>query len=708
VAVTLKGRRGGRAQDLGTRLFTFVVVADTHVNQEDGKASSDFAVNRLSNARSRHVMREINRIAPALVLHLGDIVHPNPAHPGYATAADSFHALAKELKCPLYLTPGNHDVGDKPGDWLPVPSVSDDFLALYSRHFGKDYYSLDSNGCHFVVINAQIINSGLECEAAQKSWLEKDLAAHSGKRIFLATHYPPYLYEPGEDGHYDNIDEPGRSWLLGLFARHTVEAVFAGHVHNLWYHLHGDTDVYLLPSTSFVRLDYSELCRIEPGPEGGRNDAPKLGFFQVDVHENGHVAYVMRTSGATLAPGARVNGHAERLPPVHTKSIALAPVGIDLRYPWAETVEVAASGALDEFSRKLARNDYPLMALWEMGVRRLRVPARDLANPLTRERMRVLRRVGNEFTVYTHGVPSGELRDALVAHAGLVSAWEVIAPLRKLDEVAEQVREIKTATALMVHLSKLQRPEDRYDHGKRGRHTIEHGFLVQEHEQLRELLARNAARDAFDGVSFRVARGEAAWDSVRAVHGLSRALGIRTCAYMRLASDNPADAPVDDLATANRVAETVVAAFGCPGVDVWLDTFNDVDRGYFRRSGLVDRRYNPRVGFHVYRNLHSALSGAGAELSAGEATDLPGVRVLALEGSGKLWLLLLPERETMVSALPLGARKLRGVKDAKWIDLASGDIRSLTASVAASPGGDLLRVGEGVACAVPALVRISA
>jgi 3',5'-cyclic AMP phosphodiesterase CpdA len=374
-------RPAGSSQRLGRRLFTFAVIADTHVNQEEGKASSDFAVNRLSNARNRFVIHEINRAAPAFVLHLGDIVHPTPIHPGYATAAASFHALAGELECPLHLTPGNHDVGDKPGDWLPVPSVNDDFLALYRHHFGRNFYSFDANDCHFVVIDAQVINSGLQCEGEQQRWLEEDLAQHASRRTFLCTHYPPYLFDRAEESHYDNIDEPGRSWLLDLLTRHGIEAVFAGHVHNFWYHLHGQTEIYLLPSTAFVRLDYSELFRIGPAPERGRNDAPKLGYFMVDVHERGHVAHALRTFGAELAPGATLDHTTGRVAPIHTKTIARAPVGIDMRYPWAEKVEVAASGAMDEFCRKAARNDYPLLSLWEMGIRRLRVPLGDLANP---------------------------------------------------------------------------------------------------------------------------------------------------------------------------------------------------------------------------------------------------------------------------------------------------------------------------------------
>ena len=70
-------------RDFGRYLFRFVVIADTHCNQEEGKTASPFAVNALANTRARHVLSEVNRIEPAFVLHLGDLVHPVPELPSY-------------------------------------------------------------------------------------------------------------------------------------------------------------------------------------------------------------------------------------------------------------------------------------------------------------------------------------------------------------------------------------------------------------------------------------------------------------------------------------------------------------------------------------------------------------------------------------------------------------------------------------------------
>jgi 3',5'-cyclic AMP phosphodiesterase CpdA len=143
--------------DLGGYVFTFAVIADTHPNQEEYESTSPFECNRAANARTRYVIQQLNEIKPRFVIHLGDIVHPVPALPSYPLAAQNFHQLARELEAPLYLVPGNHDVGDKPVAWAPAETVREEYLALWKEHLGADYYSFDVSGLHVVVINAQVM-----------------------------------------------------------------------------------------------------------------------------------------------------------------------------------------------------------------------------------------------------------------------------------------------------------------------------------------------------------------------------------------------------------------------------------------------------------------------------------------------------------------------------------------------------------------------
>ena len=246
----------------GALLFSFAVVADTHVNPDDDRSSSPWRTNALANARARAVVAQLNALEPDFVVHLGDMVHPLPSQPSYAAAARRFHALLADLQAPLYLVPGNHDVGDKPTPWTPAAPVNAHFLNLYRAQFGSDHYAFDHRNCRFIVMNGPILNSGLADEHAQWSWLEQQLA--TDRRIFLFNHYPPFLHEADEDEHYDNIAEPARSRLLDLLRRHRVEALFGGHVHNFFYNRVGATDCYVLPAVSAVRHDYMELFPAPP------------------------------------------------------------------------------------------------------------------------------------------------------------------------------------------------------------------------------------------------------------------------------------------------------------------------------------------------------------------------------------------------------------------------------------------------------------
>ena len=150
-------------------LFTFVVVADTHVNEGEHTSTSPYETNHLANPRARHVFAEIAamRPAPRFVVHLGDIVHPVPSLPA--------------------------------------------FLAIYRKAFGTDFHAFDEEGVRFVMLNSLLLNSGLADEARRRAWLERRIDTAGHLRVFLFMHYPPYIYRPDEAGNYDNVDEPART-----------------------------------------------------------------------------------------------------------------------------------------------------------------------------------------------------------------------------------------------------------------------------------------------------------------------------------------------------------------------------------------------------------------------------------------------------------------------------------------------------------------
>ncbi len=658
-------------------LFTFAILSDTHINPVEGESSSPWKSNRLANARTRRVINEINKLSPKFVIHLGDLVHPVPALSSYKIALEKFRTLFTELASDLYIVTGNHDVGDKIGSWMPAENVTEKYIDLFKKNFGDYFYSFDFNNCHFVIINSQIMNSGMKCEEAQKTWLIKDLANNIKKRIFLFTHYPLYITEPNEGGHYDNIDEPARSWLLELIKKYKIEAVFAGHVHNFFYNRYADTECYVLPSVTFVRHDYSELFRVGPGEEYGRNDEGKFGYFYVKIYKTGHAAHFIRTYGKILESHNSKPTSIHLLPTFHTKESPWASIGVDMRYPWAEIVEMPYNAVLDEFYRKKARNDYPLMTLWEMGIRNLRVPFKDILDSITRERMYALRRIGHRFTIFHYDLLQVRLRDILLKHKELVSSLELIVQWSEIVSRMPEIKDLKKTAAIPIFLSKLWSSADAKHDSAPFRHYINHGFSVKEKDTIEEFLKTNNAAGAIDGFVFRVGRNSSPWNEIKAANRLATALGVKAQMHIKMAAENPALSENNDKANANRVAETISAALAFHNIDVFIDTFSDFDRGYFPRTGLVDRRYNLRAAGSVFRHLQSAIGPSRKELSLEEIIQIPGGQLCYLKRLNEFLVIVLPEKNLRIKRISTKSEICVASGAGKIIDLVNGSIMPL-------------------------------
>ncbi|MCY3828556.1 MAG: metallophosphoesterase [Rhodospirillaceae bacterium] len=671
-AGTARDRRRG----LGARRFTFAVVTDTHLNQGEDECNSPFAVNALANRRLRHVVNDLNWRDLAFVVNVGDLLHPVPAVPElYDRAAARYLEQSAALRHTQYLTPGNHDVGDKPNDWAPTATVCDAYLACWEEHFGPHYRSFDHGECHFVVINAQLLNSGLTAEAEQRDWLEADLAARRGRRIFLFTHYPPFVAEEDEPEHYDNIGEPGRSWLTGLVREYGVEALFAGHVHNFWFNRIGATDCYLLPSTAFVRQDYAEMYRAPPGPddEAGRNDRPKLGYVLVHVHAGGHVCEPVRTYGATADAPVSPDSLPAPLAPPHPKTIDRSAFGFDMRQDWMETVEVPPSGGLDEFDRKRARNDYPLLGLWEMGIRTLRIPLSDLATPERRGRLRALAEHGFAYTLFSFGAPDTRTRRLVEDNGDLLSAWEAGFDSGAADRDLPEIAAAAATAGVPLYLSRLRSHDELRAEAGRYFHVVNHGFDIADRERIEALLRRPDLAGTPAGLAFRLPAGAPVCETLAAIDELAAGLGLRASVHLRTAGFDPSQPERDDLRIASRMAEALFTANTLGNVGVFADTLVDHDRGYFVRHGAYDRLCNPRPAARVLRHLNAVLAHypeCFGQPAAAETIAGGGRRLTSAGRRGSIELMLPEAVSEMAPARAFPAKEKTA--DATFIDLVSG------------------------------------
>ena len=189
-------------------------------------------------------------------------------------------------------------------------------------------------------------------------------------------------------------------------------------------------------------------------------------------------------------------------------------------------------------------------------------------------------------------------------------------PRSRIRAALPVLQRLRSESGVATHVSKLRTHEDAKFDGSKFSHFINHGYIVSERDQVSDLFSEAAAGSAIDGVVFRVSRNERPLEALQKISAIGEQLNMRPLAYIRLAGESPADAMNDDVDNACRVAETVFASFVFPRVTPYIDTLMDVDRGYFPRTGFIDRSCNPRLASRVYANLHAAFGA----VSIGEIT----------------------------------------------------------------------------------------
>ena len=580
--------------DSGRPLFSFAIIADSHITDEEGLAiDGSHRTGKKVTSMYRDLTERVNRMEPAFVVHLGDITHPTPTSPDYGEAALAFHKASEIFSMPYHFVPGNHDIGEKIHPALPKLdeqiSITKRNIGLYEQHFGRQRYSFQHREVLFIVINSMLINSGLDEEQEQWDWLEQTLQDHPGERVFVFSHYPLYLSAKDEPAHYDNVDEPGRSRMLELLRQYNVEGFYAGHVHNFFYnHLDG-MHQFVLPSTSIVRHDYLEFFRTPPTQDTGRFDPAKTGFFWVDVFPDGHVPHLVRTNG-----GHRRDTHSWHN---HGGSPTL-----DLRIPWCDEADISTPWGAEIFERKLVRNDYPLSALWEMGIRNFRIPISDLLDERISRRVADLIGLGHKFTVVMFGMPNEERRAALASHGSGIKEIEVVALFSQWRGLIEPLAKLREQSGYGIYLNPV-RPEVQG-------WTSHHGLHTDLTDEIDWVLALSHLNRAVDGFVFGVRQDVRPYDGFKAVRSCLGDTDYRFVLHVPCVRFDRTSAPTDDASRMHeltRVAEAALLARVNPEVSVVVDNFVKLDRGYFNCRGLVDRSYNPLEGSWALSSLDSLL-----------------------------------------------------------------------------------------------------
>jgi hypothetical protein len=637
-------------------LLEFVVIADTHhiVDPHMYKAEGDSVTPELTadwSERGDVALAYAKGLEPTLSFHVGDLQQEYPGHESFDAGRRAALRQLADSGLTMRHVAGNMDVGDKPDPTMPAGWVQQEYLDVWHEDLGPSYYSLNEGRFHFVTINSQLLNASLPARRAQREWLEADLEAHVGERTFLFMHIPPFLMQRNEPGlgSYDVIDEPDRGWLLDLLVRYQVEAVFCGHTHFAIFNRIGDTRIYIAPSTTTTRPGFPEALTVVP-PSRGWADTAKLGFFLVRLTDDATAVHLVRTSGRTTLPAADRSTVVTRI----SSELPRSPLGAYLRLPLARQSEGAV--VYPYHVRHGVRDDHPLLACVELGLRHVRFPIHDLDSPLQRSRLAVLRDEGVTLTATSIWAPGarlpvhepGEVDVLEIQMAGtIIPPDDLFAAIGAAAWPSVALAPIVMASADTVH--------------KRSRI----GYIPAELVKLDAVLAKRGVR-VQRAVCHLDETSVTLWDDVRAFRPELRSID---------ALDFIVGSRQAGSGSVTALALSMLAAATLPGCRLFIDPLQELDRTAEVMSGLLDRLSNPKPAFEVLRNLNTLLFGVDDDSSAAyRAEELvwDGSRVAEGVSSsrGECWLLVPAHRAGILAAL---ADRWAGDRQIKVIDLGRGE-----------------------------------
>lgn len=201
----------------GQKPFFFVQLTDTQLGFYN--ADKDFI---REEEQVRQLVGAINRLRPSFLVITGDLVNDKDDEGQLAAFGELCRLI--DPKIPLYLTPGNHDVGNE---------ASEREVQRYIGRYGYDRFSFRRNRCRVIGINTTVIKAGTpERERAEFRWLEQQLRQSMRDRHRIVVgHHPFFVGTPDEEDAYDNIPQRLRFRYLELLDRYDVELVLAGHLH---------------------------------------------------------------------------------------------------------------------------------------------------------------------------------------------------------------------------------------------------------------------------------------------------------------------------------------------------------------------------------------------------------------------------------------------------------------------------------------------
>jgi len=196
--------------------FTFVQLSDPQMG---------FISNNMDVEAERELYTEaveyINRTKPAFVVITGDFVNSRTN----ITQINAFKEITSliDKKIPVYLVPGNHDIGLSP---------TEEQFNFYMNHYGYDRFSFNYGGVCFVGLNSCFIKSDMSQEKDQLTWLKDIFSKNKSKRKVIFIHHSFFIENIDEEDTYFNLPTEKRKDYFRLFKENNTKVIFAGHYHD--------------------------------------------------------------------------------------------------------------------------------------------------------------------------------------------------------------------------------------------------------------------------------------------------------------------------------------------------------------------------------------------------------------------------------------------------------------------------------------------
>lgn len=483
--------------------------------------------------------------------------------------------------------------------------------------------------------------------------MEKDLAEHATKRLFIVLHMPPYLFDETEPsiGHYDNLANPARTWLLDLARLYRVEMLLAGHIHFAFFDHLAETRYAVLASPVFTRPGFPSLFAGSPPPERGRNDTPKFGFYLLRVRSDKTDLHFIRTAGAEKTPLSTE----QRLITRVSGTLPDSPLGVTLSQPLATTAEIPR--AWPAAIREKVRNDYPLLACMEMGVGHIRAPLADFQDTFQRRRLEILRQEGVRINGVAIFSEEFSILDAMSQSHSRIDGLEIqiAGALYPSEKCIDSIKIIQERFELPVTLLPIVCREP--TSGKQfPRFRL--GCTPQEIPAFDRCLGRSGA--AVDRVICKLNNGESLYDQIQEILEINPPNQISNIDFSLEFS------ATDDQTNANLAAEALFLMATTPGSRIYFEPFSDLDRTMDVTYGLLDPLCNPRLASAVLQSLNTIMYSKPLKCSKHPVCLKPenDLKVLQLATDTSTYTLLLHNELESTASEPVNIKTLVEVKEA--------------------------------------------